>query len=175
MKIRQVSVNHRKKALEIETAKGAMSLPFSKLNLKPTAKDKIKCAFVDAELDHRAVTYVLESGKEDSVHLDAFLDYNRDPDFMRDLVLHDLTVQTVPLVKRSGLSKHELTRRLKTSPSQLYRLLDTANYKKSVDEMIRLLAVLGYRVEMHLVNEQNSVFPLEARLLKAAEPGGDID
>ena len=153
MKIRQVSVNQKKKALEIETAKGDMSLPFSKLSLKPTAKDKIKSAFVDAELDHRAVTYVLESGNEDSIHLDAFLDYNRDPDFMRNLTLHDLTVQAAQLVKKSGLSKHELTRRLKTSPSQLYRLLDTANYRKSVDEMLRLLAVLGYRLDVRLVKE----------------------
>jgi hypothetical protein len=44
-------------------------------------------------------------------------------------------------------------RRLKTSPSQLYRLLDPANYKKSMDEMMRLLAVLGYRVEVQLVED----------------------
>lgn len=151
MKIQHVSINQRKKILEIETAKGPMSLPFSKLSLKPTATNKIKNVFVDAELNHRAVTYVLESGKEDSIHLDAFLDYNRDPDFMRNAILHDLTVQAVHLLKKSGLSKHELTRRLKTSPSQLYRLLDTANYRKSVDEMLRLLAVLGYRLDVHLV------------------------
>jgi hypothetical protein len=54
-------------------------------------------------------------------------------------------------VAKSGLSKHELVRRLKTSPSQLYRLLDPANYTKSMDEMCRLLAVLGYRLEVQLV------------------------
>lgn len=153
MKIRKASVNQRKKALEIETSKGSMSLPFTKLKLKPTAKDRITSAFVDAELDHRAVTYVLASGKEDSIHLDAFLDYNRDPDFMRNSTLHELTVQAIQLMKESGLSKHELIRRLKTSPSQLYRLLDTANYRKSVDEMLRLLAALGYRLDVRLVKE----------------------
>ena len=98
-------------------------------------------------------TYVLESGKEDSIPVDAFLDYNRDPDYMRDITLHKLTVQALKLVEKSGLSKHELIRRLKTSPSQLYRLLDTANYSKSMDEMLRLLAVLGYRVDMKLVKD----------------------
>jgi hypothetical protein len=153
MKIQNVAVNNRKKALDIETPKGAFSLPFSKLPLKPYAKDRIKNAHVDSELGGNAVTYVLESGKEDSVHLDAFLDYNRDPDFMREITLHKLTVDAVRLVKKSGLSKHELVRRLKTSPSQLYRLLDPANYKKSMDEMMRLLAVLGYRVEVQLVED----------------------
>ncbi len=153
MKIQSVSVNNRKKALEIETPKGALNLPFSKLPLKPSAKDKIKSIYVDSELGSNAVTYVLESGKEESVHVDAFLDYNRDPDFLRELTLHKLTVEAVKLVKKSGLSKHEIIRRLKTSPSQLYRLLDPANYKKSIDEMLRLLAVLGYRLEMQLVED----------------------
>ena len=151
MKIRQVTINNRKKAIEIETLKGPLSLPFSKLALKPTAKDRIKNAYVDSELDNRAITYVLDSGKEDSIHLDAFLDYNRDPDFLRKIMLHNLTVDALKLFKTAGLSKQELIRRLKTSPSQLYRLLDPANYQKSVDEMLRLIAVLGYRGSSRLM------------------------
>lgn len=152
-KIRAVSVNLRKKALEIETRGETLSLPFARLRLKPTAKDKIEKVYVDPELGGEAVTYVLSSGKEDSIHLDAFLDYNRDPDYLRDMTLHQLTVDALRLLEGSGLSKHELTRRLKTSPSQLYRLLDPANYKKSTDEMLRLLAVLGYRVDLKLVKD----------------------
>ncbi|MBI2606192.1 MAG: XRE family transcriptional regulator [Deltaproteobacteria bacterium] len=151
MKIRRVIVNNKKKSLDIETPKGNFSLPFSRLQLKPTAKDTVAAAHVDSELANVAVTYALASGKEDSVHLDAFLDYNRDPDFLRDLTLHKLTVDARRLFKKSGLSKHELIRRLKTSPSQLYRLLDPANYRKSVDEMLRLLAAMGYRVDLKLV------------------------
>lgn len=152
-KIRAVSMNLRKKAIEIETRDGTLSLPFTRLRLKPTAKDKVLKVFVDTELGGEAVTYVLSSGKEDSIHLDAFLDYNRDPNYLRNMTLHQLTVDTLRLLDDSGLSKHELTRRLKTSPSQLYRLLDPANYKKSTDEMLRLLAVLGYRVDLKVVKE----------------------
>lgn len=153
MKIQKVLVNQRKKTLEITTEKGSFGLPFSRLPLKPSARAKIKTAYVDSELANRAITYVLISGKEESVHLDAFLDYNRDPDFLRNITLHKLTIDALRLVRKSGLSKHELIRRLKTSPSQLYRLLDPSNYKKSVDEMLRLLAILGYRVDMKLVKE----------------------
>jgi len=151
MKIKKVIANNRKKALEIEVDKKFLSLPFAKLPVKPTQSDKIEVVYVDSELGSTAVTYVLFSGKEGSIHLDAFLDYNRDPDFLREIALHKLTIDANKLLKASGLSKHELIRRLKTSPSQLYRLLDPTNYKKSIDEMLRLLAVLGYTVNMKLV------------------------
>ena len=99
------------------------------------------------------MTYVLASGDEASVHLDAFLDYNKDPDFLRNAALHQLTVEAVKLMKKSNLSKQEVIRRLKTSPSQLYRLLDPANYSKSLDEMLRLVSVLGYRVEWSITED----------------------
>ena len=133
MKIKSVGANNRKKAIEIETAKGHLAIPFSRLELKPTLKNGITDIYVDKELASRAVTYVLASGDEASVHLDAFLDYNKDPDFLRNAALHQLTVEAVKLMKKSNLSKQEVIRRLKTSPSQLYRLLDPANYSKSLD------------------------------------------
>jgi len=82
--------------------------------------------------------------------LDAFLDYNSDPDFLKNLAIHKLTIDALKAIKSAGLSKHEIIRRLKTSPSQLYRLLDPKNSKKSVDEMLRLLAVLGCDVEWYV-------------------------
>jgi len=39
-------------------------------------------------------------------------------------------------------------RRLKTSPSQFYRLIDPTNYRKSIDKMLELLAVLDCEVEL---------------------------
>jgi hypothetical protein len=153
MKIKSVIINLRKKAFEIATAKGTLTLPFARLALKPTPKDKIKSAYVDSELGNEAITYMMSSGKEDSIHLDVFLHYNRDPDYHLEITLHKLTVDAITQVKQSGISKHEIIRRLNTSASQLYRLLDPANYKKSVDEMMRLLAVLGYRVDMTVVKE----------------------
>ena len=67
---------------------------------------------------------------------------------MRDMLLHQLTVDAVKALAASGLSKQEVLRRLGTSPAQLYRLLDPADYRKSVDKMLELLSVLGCHVEM---------------------------
>lgn len=147
MKIKKVNFNNKKKTIEIETRKGVLSLPFSKLDLVPLKKDKIKDAYVDPELGNQAITYVLESGKEDSVHLDVFLDYNKDPDYLRVLFLFRLTIEAQKALRESRLSKNEICRRLGTSPSQLSRLLDQTNQKKSVDKMLTLLAVLGLSVK----------------------------
>jgi len=120
------------------------------LRLVPSTDNKIKEAYVDKELGNTAVTYILESGEEDSIHLDAFLDYNKDPEYMAKVVLYKLTLTALELVKNSCLSKREIARKLNTSPAQLYRLLNTANYSKTIDQMVTLLASLGYEVNFNL-------------------------
>jgi len=120
------------------------------LRLVPSTDNKIKEAYVDKELGNTAVTYILESGEEDSIHLDAFLDYNKDPEYMAKVMLYKLTLTALELVKNSCLSKREIARKLNTSPAQLYRLLNTANYSKTIDQMVTLLASLGYEVNFNL-------------------------
>ncbi|GAB4247480.1 MAG: hypothetical protein Kow00129_08030 [Thermoleophilia bacterium] len=93
------------------------------------------------------MTYRLESGTEGSVHLEQVLEYNRDPAYMRDLLLYRLTLAAQEAVEESPLSLREMARRLGTSPAQLYRLLDTTNYRKSVDRLLELLQVLDREVD----------------------------
>jgi len=120
------------------------------LRLVPSTDNKIKEAYVDKELGNTAVTYILESGEEDSIHLDAFLDYNKDPEYMAKVMLYKLTLTALEVRKISCLSKREIARKLNTSPAQLYRLLNTANYSKTIDQMVTLLASLGYEVNFNL-------------------------
>ena len=148
MKIKRVRLNKQKKCIEINTQKGRFGLPFSKLQLVPTIYNRISKIYIDPELGREGVTYVLESGKEDSVPLDAFLDYNQEQNYMRKIHLYKLTLKALESVKKSKLSKREIARKLHTSPAQLYRLLDTANYKKTIDQMIKLLTCLGTEVKI---------------------------
>lgn len=120
------------------------------MRLVPSTDNKIREVYVDKELGNTAVTYILESGEEDSIHLDAFLDYNKDPEYMAKIMLYKLTLTALELVKNSCLSKREIARKLNTSPAQLYRLLNTANYSKTIDQMVTLLASLGYEVNFNL-------------------------
>ena len=147
MKITKVAANNRKRAFEVTTESGVMAFPYAKLPLAPSVEDPIAHLYVDPELGCEGFTFVLESGAEESLHVDAVLEYNEDPSYIRDLLLHELTVEAQTRLERSPLSKREIIRRLGTSASQFYRLLDTTNYTKSVDSMLDLLRVLDCEVE----------------------------
>src|SRR5205814_10069568 len=95
-----------------------------------------------------SVTYILESGEEGSVHIDHGLEYNEDPSYLAELLIHKLTVEAQRRASRSGLSRRELARRLSTSVPQLYRLLDPANTRKSLGQLIGLLHVLDCDVRV---------------------------
>lgn len=148
MKIRAVQANNRRKAFEIETAKGRLGIPYARLRLRPSAGDRVREVYVDVELGREAFTYVLDSGAEDSVHLDAVLEYNEDPTHLKDLLLYKLTLEARKRVAACGLSKREIIRRLGTSASQFYRLLDPTNYGKSAGQLVALLHVLDYEVDV---------------------------
>lgn len=152
-KIKKVFYNNRRKVIEVESAKGRFSLPYSKLMNKPTKINPIEDLYIDKDLASTGITYVLKDGTEDSVPFDAFLDFNKDPDYVREIELYNLTVKTNSLVKKSGMSKREICRRMNTSMSQLSRLLDVTNYSKTFDQLIKLNTILGVEVKIDVLEE----------------------
>ena len=148
MKIRTVEVNNRRKAFEITTPKRRLAFPFARLEVQPAPGDPIAKVFVDKELGSEGFTYVLESGREGTIHVEEVLEYNQDPDYLRDLLLYRLTLEAQKRIATTRLSRREIIRRLGTSPTQLYRLLDQTNYRKSVDQMLRLFQVLDCDVDL---------------------------
>ena len=156
MKITSVVANNRKKAFEVTTRRGQWLFPYSKADHPPTRSDPIVRLYVDPELGREGFTYFLASGIEDSVMMDHVLAYNEDPGYMRDLLLYKLTVEALERLEESPLPRREIIRRLGTSPAQFYRLLDTTNYRKSVDKMLALLQVLDCEVDV-IVHERSGV------------------
>lgn len=148
MKITSVTANNRKRAFEVKTRRGQWPFPYSKAEPAPTPSDPLVELYIDPELGREGFTYLLASGAEGSVHIDHVLDYNEEPGHMRDLLLYSLTVEALERIEASPLSKREIIRRLGTSPAQFYRLLDTTNYRKSIDKMLALLQVLDCEVEV---------------------------
>ncbi len=147
MKIRSVSVNRRRNVLNVNTSRRTYPFPFSRLVPAPTRDDEIVGCAVDAELAREAFTYRLHSGRAGTVHIEQVLEANEDPRYMRDLLLYRLTIEAQERIETTPHSKRELARRLKTSLTQLYRLLDQTNYRKSVDQVLRLLRVLDCDVD----------------------------
>ena len=148
MKIKRVSANNRKKAFEVSTYSKDYVFPYAKLDNPPSRENPIARIYVDSELDNEAFTYELESGDEGTVHIDHVLEYNRDPRYLRDLLLYKLTLVAQERVKESSLSKRELIRCLRTSPAQFYRLLDQTDYRKSIDQLMALLHILDCEVDL---------------------------
>ena len=154
MKIRSLKMNNHKKAFELRTYKDRYEYPYAMLDTQPTDEDRIVNAYIDPDLGNEAITYELTSGAEDTIHIDRILEHNRDPSYMRDLLLYKLTIEAKKLVESSPVGIRELGRRLGTSPTQIYRLLDEENTRKSLDRVFELLSVLQCRIEIHSINGQ---------------------
>ena len=148
MKIVSVKANNHRKAFEVRTRKGTLVFPYARATPRPGAQDRIVKVHVDKELGQEAFTYVLASGREGSVHVDSVLDYNADPHYMADLLLYELTLEAQRRIADSPLSRREVARRLGTSVPQLYRLLDQANSRKSLQKVVSLLSVLDCEVKL---------------------------
>lgn len=149
MNILSVNANGRRRVFEVEVPGKSYSFPYGKCEPRPSASDPVSEVFVDPELGNEAFTYRLRSGQEGTVHVEQVLDDNRDPSYLRDLVLYQLTLEAQKRVEQAALSKREIIRRLGTSAAQLYRLLDQTNYAKSIDQLLRLLNVLD--CDVHFV------------------------
>jgi hypothetical protein len=132
----------------LRTSTKSLAFPFSNAKPTPTMRDPIVELFVDPEAGREAFTYVLHSGRTGTVHVEQVLEYNKDPAYLRNLLLYRLTLEAQKRIAASPLSKREIVRRLGTSAAQLYRLLDQTNDRKSVDQLLSLLQVLNCDVDL---------------------------
>src|SRR5204862_7991653 len=93
-------------------------------------------------------TYTLRSGDQGTVHIEQVLEYNKDPRYLRDMLVYKLTIEAQRHIAAASVSKREIVRRLGTSATQLYRLLDQTNNRKSVDQLLALLQVLNCEIDL---------------------------
>lgn len=148
MKITRVNANNHKKAFEVVTRGKLFLFPYLEADPAPSPADRVSEVYPDKEIGREGFTYVLESGREGTIHMDHVLDYNQDPSYLADMLLYNLTLEARKRVEQSGLSTREIIRRLGTSASQFYRLLDQTNYSKSLKQLVALLAILGCEVDL---------------------------
>jgi hypothetical protein len=142
-------INNRRREFEIELSdRGVLSFPYRLAEPPPTREDPVRDCYVDPELGGDGVTFVLRSGAEGSVLADHVRELHRDPSYMRDLLLYQLSAEAQERFSASAMGVRELARRLGTSPAQVYRLLDPTNYTKTIDRMLELLQILDAKVEL---------------------------
>ncbi len=148
MIIVDVKSNNRRRAFDVRTKDHTFPFPYARAEPSPSRENRVREVFIDAELGNEAFTYVLESGAEGTVHLHQVLEYNEDPMYLRDQLLYRLTIEAQKRLAASDLSKREIIRRLGTSASQFYRILDQTNYTKSVGQLLALLHILGCDIDV---------------------------
>ena len=62
-----------------------------------------------------------------------------------------LAWQIEEVMRKSGVTKNEMARRMQTSRSQLDRILDPANVKIQLDTVFKAVQVLGRDLKLELV------------------------
>jgi len=154
MKIAKVIPNNRKHAFEIFTRSKQYLFPYAVVKPSPSRSNRVVEVHVDAELGSEGFVYQLASGEEGVVHIDHVLEYNRDPEYMTDQLLYHLTLTAQKAVKESEFSVREIIRQLGTSPAQFYRLLDQTNYRKSMRQLLALLHLLRYDIDVVLKTQK---------------------
>ncbi len=92
MKIKTVRHDNRRKAFAVTTSRETYWFPYAKLSLTPSRENPVRAVAVDEELGGEAFTYQLKRGQEGTVHIEQVLDYNRDPAYLRDLLVYKLTL-----------------------------------------------------------------------------------
>lgn len=157
MKIRNVEMNNRKNEFAVTTRSGSVYVfPYSKADPRPKPDNRIKKLYVDKEFANEAFTYLLESGKEGSIHIEQVLEYNDEPAYYAELLIYKLSVEAKQRVEKSDLSRRQIARRLSTSVPQLYRLLDPSNSRKSIRQLIALLHVLDCDLNLVVKNRKEA-------------------
>lgn len=144
-----VSTNYHKKAFDVVIeGHDPMEFPFWRCSTVPSKEDPVEDLFIDPELGHTGFTYLLSSGAEGVVLTDHVLRFNRDPEYLVKEMLYDLSLTAADLLQRNDIGIRALSRRLNTSPTQIYRLVEPTFYGKSIDQMVRLLTSLGAKVRI---------------------------
>jgi predicted XRE-type DNA-binding protein len=158
MKIRSVKANNHKRAFVVTVFNGKeFVFPYTQLNIKPDSGNRIAKVEVDRELGKEGFTYTLESGDCDTVHIDHVLHFVNEPEYVRDLFRHRMSIAAKRLIGKRGVAKKEILRRLETSPSQLDRLINPKNTRSSLDSLLKLMVACDCKLD--LVVDGESILP----------------
>lgn len=143
-KFQKVEFNNKKRVFILHYTSGlTVECPYSSLNIKK----KVIEAAPDKEVNSHSFYFVLENHKKDFVPYDQPLHIVQHPEYMRREILFYITRDVKKFIDRSNISKREVARRLKTSVSQLSRLLDPTNYNKNLTKLLEIANLLNYEFE----------------------------
>ena len=146
-KFELVTFNNKKKVFHLIYTSGLqVECPYSSLSI---GKNVVE-AGPDKEVGSHCFYFVLENGYTGCVPFDQPLHIIRHPDYVREEVLYKVTVELQDIIALKKIPKRELARRLKTSVTQVNRLLDQTNYNKDLSRLIEIATIIGYEFKWSL-------------------------
>ncbi len=148
-----VKPNYRRRVLEITLREGrttrTYNLPFAVFgDKKIDSKNRFASIAIDRKFGDRAASFVLENGTRGDFPAD-FVLYHCDPAYDRSPV-NQLKSALRDKIGAAKLSVRVLADALKTSPSQVVRLLEENKVSKQLLQLFRLAELTGYQVEFNL-------------------------
>ena len=145
-----VYANHRARMLIVQLNNCKLRYPFALLDPQPSVYDRFDRWYTDEAQEQSRIWYVLHSGKKGVLTVEQVLEFYREPSDLKQRMLSELTLAALEEIKNTGFSQRQILKRLRTSPSQLSRILDPSNERKSVDGILALLEVLGCKVDVRV-------------------------
>ena len=146
--ISRIYADYRSKGFFVHMGERKLLYPFVMLDPRPGLKDRMLRVYADEKLGREVIHYVLQSGRQGRISAEDVLLYYREPSDLRGKVLYTLTIEALERIQQCPLSQRQILKRLRTSASQLDRLLDASNFYKSINGVLDLLEVLGCDVDI---------------------------
>ena len=87
MKVRSVAFNNRRRDFTVRLGASSYRYPYSRLEEPPAPGDRVVAACVDGEIGREGFSYHFASGADGTVHGEQVLDYNKDPRYLREVLL----------------------------------------------------------------------------------------
>jgi hypothetical protein len=152
-RFKQIKPNYRKNVLEIILQEGRKAkkyyLPFAVLrDASISRKNRFTSIAIDRELGSQAVSFTLEDGSKGDFPAD-FVLYYCDPTYDWSSI-NQLKRALKDQLGKSKLSVRVVADALKTSPSQVMRLLQENKISKQIAQLFRLAELAGYKIEFSL-------------------------
>ena len=152
-KFKEVTPNYRKGVLEITLLEGRKdrkySLPFSVFrDGRISSTNRFNSITIDREPGGQAVSYLVQDGSKGDFPAD-FVLYHCDPAYDWS-PMNQLKRALKDKLSARQLSVRVLADALKTSPSQVVRLLQEDKVSKQMIQLLRLAELAGYKIEFSL-------------------------
>lgn len=150
---KEIKPNYRKKALEITLLEGKKTkryvLPFSVLHdNKIGTHNRFTSIHIDKEVRNQGVFFTLEDGTQGDFPSD-FVLYHCDPSYDWSPI-NQIKRALKGKLGESRLSIRVVADALRTSPSQVMRLLEENRASTQLLQLFQLADLAGYRIEFRL-------------------------